>query len=356
MATDIANLSDKIPLNLKVGYFPHSQTLTHPGDRRRFVFFSREAGIKFELADVRKKYDLVYLTSSCNVSEWIEYKRQNPETRLIFELIDSYLLERANMRIFLKGITRFLSGREKGFFPDYRKAFINIIKIADTVVCSTPIQKALIEKYNRNTFVSLDFFEDEIIRHKSHYNIGEKIKLVWEGQSYTLENILTIGKALRQIANQIELHVITDITIPYPFGLSVKSKRILDKMGINYIFHEWKRETFSLQLVQCDLALIPLNKRKNIMWQKPENKLLFFWQLGLPAITSPSPAYKRVMDAADVRMYAATTEEWVRQIIHYKNTNDAERSLIVKNMTNYVTVNHSKDIIMNQWKKIFQLC
>ncbi|MDZ4845542.1 MAG: hypothetical protein SH857_08335 [Chitinophagales bacterium] len=341
--------------SLKVGYFPHNNTLRHPGDRRRFVFFAKETRIPFEIADARKEYDVVFLTSSCNVSEWIAYKKQHPRTRLVFELIDSYLLEQANVKMYLKGAARFVTGKDKNLFVDYRKAFIEIIRIADAVVCSTPVQQALIEQYNKNVHVSLDYFENEISEVKSDYKIGEKLKLVWEGQSYTVENILILSKVFKEIENEIELHVITDKLIPYPLGLSKKTKTILDKLKVEYHFHEWKFDTFASQAIRYDLALIPLDSKKAIMWNKPENKLLFFWQAGLPALTSPSPSYTRVMNAAGIQMYAANEKEWVEKILRYKFARESERAALLKKMKAYIGVHHSKEIILNRWKRIFQL-
>jgi hypothetical protein len=101
-----------------------------------------------------------------------------------------------------------------------------------------------------------------------------------------------------------------------------------------------------------DLAVIPLDKRKGIMWNKPENKLLFFWQLGLPAITSPSPAYKRVMNDAGINMNADSKEEWLKKIREYKNMKD--KAALLTGMKNYISSHHTKELLINQWKKIFE--
>lgn len=340
---------------LKVGYFPHNPSLKHPGDRRRFVFFAKESGLPFEIADAKKEYDIVFLTSSCNVSEWVAYKKRHPRSRLVFELIDSYLLEQGNLKMFLKGTARFVTGKDKKFFLDYRKAFLEIIRIADAVVCSTPVQKELIEQYNKRVFISLDYFENEIHELKTAHTVGKKIRLVWEGQSYTVENISILRNVLRHLEKEIELHIITDKLIPYPLGISKKTKNILDKLDVPYHFHEWKFDTFSSQAIRYDLALIPLDRKKDIMWQKPENKLLFFWQSGLPAVTSASPAYIRVMNAAGIIMYADTPKEWEEKILHYKFMRESERDALLKKMKAYIETHHTKEIILNQWKRIFDI-
>ncbi|MFN4123405.1 MAG: hypothetical protein ACK4GL_08900 [Flavobacteriales bacterium] len=342
--------------DIRVGYFPHNNTLKHPGDRRRFVFFAREVGLSFEIADPTKAYDIVYLTSSCNVSKWIAYKKKHPTTKLIFELIDSYVLVNKNVLRFLKGPYRYISGKDDRFYFDYNKAFLEIIQIADTVVCSTPVQKEYIQKFNDNVHVSLDYFEDEIPVKKTNHQIGAKIKLVWEGQSYTLENILVLREALQRVRNEVELHVITDRIIKGPFRfLDKQSEKLLDSLGVPYHFHEWNAQTFSRIAASADLAVIPLNHKKEMMWNKPENKLLFFWQLGLPVLTSPSPAYKRVMDTAQINMYARDTSEWAERIMNFKNLSHQEREHMFAKVDQYLNSHHTKDKLIEDWKNILEL-
>ena len=341
---------------LKIGYYPHSKTLKQPGDRRRFVFFAQTLNLNFEIANPNVKYDVVFLTSSCNISQWLNYKKQYPNTKIIFELIDSYVLEKPSALRYLKGTSRFITGKDSKFYLDYNKAFYSIIKIADSVVCSTPLQKKFIEHYNKNVHVSLDYFENEIPFRKSNFKVGEKLKIVWEGQSYTVENLLVINEALKQLKSEVELHIITDKIIKYPFKIfDIKTDKLLSKLSVNYHFHEWQYDTFCTLCASCDLAIIPLNEKKEIMWNKPENKLLFFWQLGVPTLTSSSPAYKRVMDCAGLDMNAQNITEWINKIRQFKNLNTEQKNANIEKMNSYVLNFHSKQNIIDNWIKIFEL-
>ena len=114
--------------NIHVGYWPYHNSFNSPGDRRRFVFFANETNIKYELADTAKFYDIVYLTSSCNISEWLEYKKTHPNSKIIFELIDSYTLQKGISKIG-RGILKYIKGKNSKLLLNYKKAFINIIKI-----------------------------------------------------------------------------------------------------------------------------------------------------------------------------------------------------------------------------------
>ena len=78
----------------KVGFWPNGPGLDKPGDRRRFVFYARERKIDFEIANLHKEYDIIYLTMGCDISAWLKYKRKYPNVKLIFEIIDSYFLQK----------------------------------------------------------------------------------------------------------------------------------------------------------------------------------------------------------------------------------------------------------------------
>jgi len=44
---------------LKIGYVPYLRDLSQPGDRRRFPYFAARNHILFEIADIRKNYDII---------------------------------------------------------------------------------------------------------------------------------------------------------------------------------------------------------------------------------------------------------------------------------------------------------
>ena len=100
-----------------IGYVPYSNELNAPGDRRRFIFFANELKINYEIIRIElineiKRYDIIYLTYGANLSFWIKYKKKYPHTKIIFELIDSYLFENYSMRSIFRGLFRFIFGKE----------------------------------------------------------------------------------------------------------------------------------------------------------------------------------------------------------------------------------------------------
>ena len=78
--------------------------------------------------------------------------------------------------------------------------------------------------------------------------------------------------------------------------IKIDNLKNLEGLCENIIFHEWDNETYSSILVSCDLAIIPINLNSKMASGKPENKLIHFWKMGMPVITSNTKSYKRVMD------------------------------------------------------------
>ena len=339
---------------IKVGYAPYHKDFIAPGDRRRFLFYANERKIKFELADPSIRYDIVYLTYGCNISTWIEYKIDNPTVKVIFELIDSYLLESTSVLTIFRGVTRYLLGKESALWFNHKSALRKIISVADAVVCSTRAQEVDILPLNNNVHISLDFFSNDITHHKTSLENVERFKLVWEGQAYTVNNLLLLKDVFEKLANKIELFIVTDSVIRSPFKLFNKeTSNILKKLGCKYCLVTWDRKSFSKDICDADLAIIPIASDNPMMWNKPENKLLLLWEIGIPTLVSSTPAYKRVMDAAGIDFYCSSSSEWLLKIERYMSSSMQYRRAIVQKANDYLRGFHSKDEILKNWDGIF---
>ena len=340
----------------KLAYCPNRWDLALPGDRRRFVFYAREKNIPFSLASVNETYDIVYLTMGCNISKWLDYKKKNPHVKLVFEITDSYFLEGLNFYTAIRGPVRFFSRKETQLYFNYQRAIVKMLKAADAVVCATPIQKDYILQYNSNVHISLDFFSNDITHYKTDFSSSGKLKLVWEGQSYTANNILYINDVLEKFSKDVELHIITDPEIRYPFKIFNRSTaKLLAPLKCQHFIHDWTRDTFSEIISRMDLAIIPLGNSQHgkLTMNKPENKLLLFWQMGIPTIVSTSPAYKRVMDKAGLPLYCNTKEEWHEKINSFMKTSEDGRKELTVKASEYIKTYHSKEIILKKWDDIF---
>ena len=341
--------------HLKIGYWPYHTSLSSPGDRRRFIFYANEREINFEIASIEKQYDVVYLTAGCDITAWLRYKEKNPATKIIFELIDSYLLEDINLFGLLRGPARFLGKKESGLYFNYRQAILLMVQRADAVVCSTALQRDFMLHWNNNIHISLDYFENDILCKKKEYSITGKLKLVWEGQAYTVSNLLCINPVLEKLKDKIELHIITDPIAKFLLKIfNKKTEIILQKLKCPWQFYKWERESFTQIIAGADLAIIPIKQGNKLMWNKPENKLLLFWQIGIPVLTSETPAYKRTMQKAGMNMCCSSAGDWIEQIERYAELDYAEKNSIMDAAKNYLASTHSREIICNNWDAIFE--
>ena len=340
---------------LKLGYVPYLPDLSQPADRRRFPLFAKNNKINFEIADENKVYDIILLTATSNLSKWLFYKKKHPGTRFIFEMVDSLILPSDTFSNLFKGVGRFIMHKETAPYFDFRKILIEWLKIADAVICSSTKMKEIIDEWNKNVIVSLDYMQNEIKSLKSDYRINGKMKLVWEGQSVVLRHLLDFKEVFKQVDSFCELHVITDNQYP-SYGNLIKNE-VLDLLGqlpITTVFHKWEIYKNYEILSSCDCGIIPLNKSNKMAWHKPANKLISFWFAGVPTIVSNTPAYVEMMDRAGAKLYCSNTTEWVSKITGIRDMMVEQRKDLAEKNLNYVKENYSNEALDLIWYKVFE--
>ena len=122
-----------------IGYVPYLQDLSQPGDRRRFPYFAKRNQIPFEIAKFSKKYDIILLTAPSNLTKWLKYKKRHPQTKFLFEMVDSLVFPLNLFTTIFKGVGRYLIGKENRVVLNYKKILNQWIEIADCVICSNEI-------------------------------------------------------------------------------------------------------------------------------------------------------------------------------------------------------------------------
>jgi hypothetical protein len=342
-------------MSLRIGYAPYANDFSHPGDRRRFCYYAAKRGLRYELADPSKSYDVVVLSEAADISVW----RRAPASRgkIIFDLIDSYLaISPSNLRARLRGPAKFISRQTQRLEPDYRQAIIEMCRRADAVTCSTPEQEEMIRAYCPNTHVILDFHTAATRKSKSDYAAGRVFNIVWEGQAQNVSTFGVIRDALRIVAERhpIAIHLITDLQ--YPLGLKhvgrVSTKRLIRKVfstpGV-YLY-EWNEPMFATICTGCDLAVIPIPLDDDIYAAKPENKLLIFWRMGIPAVTSATPAYRRAMRSAGDDLTCLTTDDWVRTLSDCIQSEALRREAGARGKT-FAETAYGDDVLLTKWDR-----
>ncbi|MFN3943476.1 MAG: hypothetical protein ACK4K7_00935 [Allosphingosinicella sp.] len=301
----------------RIGYGGYSRDFSRPGDRRRFSAYAAQRGIAYEYPSLDRDYDVVLLSQNADLTGWTERKRREGDRfALIIDLVDPYFEQKRLDERILKGIGRFIEGRDSRLSPDFRRTLEQACRAADGVFCSTPEQRETILRYCPDVEISFDWFDGELGLPKQDFRREGRLKLVWEGQAGTLRSIRTLRAPLNAVKDRVELHVVTDPSVPRWYGrIGTKSAtELLAGIECPIRFHPWSKEDFSAHITAADLAIVPMDLSHSMFRAKPENKLVLLWKLGMPVLAGPTPAYRRAMRAAGLDMVCATPEEWGRQL------------------------------------------
>ncbi|MGN6602227.1 MAG: hypothetical protein ACTHK8_07225 [Ginsengibacter sp.] len=339
---------------LKIGYVPYLNDLSHPDDRRRFPYFADQNNINFEIAETDKEFDIVLLPASANLTKWLRYKKKFPKTKFIFEMVDSLIYQTDMLNTLFKGIGRFIMRKESLPTFYHKDVLIKWLKTADIVLCSNPIVKNEIGRFNSNVILSLDYLEHEYKFSKTDYSINGKMKIFWEGQSEILLDFMKFKEVFNEINDFCELHIVTSETYPMVGKFfPQKVQNILKRLPIESHFYKWNMNTNSSVFNNCDCGIIPLNKNDKYRWHKPANKLISFWFSGLPTLTSNTPAYEEVASQVNKDILCETTEDWVTKIrMLYEMSDEQRQTIAIKNL-NFAKTFHSKKVYDEVWKLVF---
>jgi hypothetical protein len=339
---------------LRVGYAPLSRSLEQPGDRRRFPYYAARRGFEFEIADPAQDYDLVVISQRADVVRWARHRGQ---ARLVYDLIDAYLAgPGTDWKSRGRGLAKFAIGEISRPTTDYRHAMETMCARADAVVCSTPQQQRDIERFSDNVHVVLDAHFELGDAVKRTHHAGPVLNLLWEGQAENLAALEVVAEGLDSsaLADRTAVHLLTDLT--YFKYLRRVGRRSSVKVGRRLFprvfFYEWNAHLFASIAAGCDMALVPVDLGAPLTAGKPENKLLLFWRLGLPALVSATGAHERVMREAGVDMTCRTAEDWRAGLERY-GPDDAARSDAAQRGRRYVEQHHSEEQLLARWDRVF---
>lgn len=339
----------------RVGYVPYSADLTAPADRRRLPFWAQHRGADVEVFREGERYDVVYLAGTADVTRWATHPADG--TTIVYELIDSYLaLPRWSPKSLLRGAAKFAARETSRPVLDYHRAIEAMCRRADAVVCSTPEQRADLLRLCPEVHVILDAHLDLATNLKTSYEAGDTVNLVWEGQPHTVDDFLVIAPVLQRLAARrpLALHLVTDLEYAkYARRFSRQRTSTLARriLPSTYLY-EWNVHLLADIVTACDLALIPLDLDDPFARGKPENKLLLLWRLGMPVVTSASPAYVRAMTAAGVDLTCRTTAQWEEVLERAIDDAELRRDAGHRGRA-YVEANHDLDAILARWDALF---
>lgn len=341
---------------LHVGYAPYSSSLMEPGDRRRFCFYARRRDVAFHLADPADDYDVVVLSSNADIGSWRRYPRG--KTKIVYDLINSYLaLPRLDSKSLLRGLAKFAARDSRSLVLDYRRATEDMCRRADAVVCSTEEQREHYLRFCPNVHLILDAHTELGARYKSEFSLGDTVNLVWEGLPYTLGGFDEIAPVLRELAGErsVALHLFTSLKFARyakRFG-QVRTDQLARRIMPGTYLYEWNLHLLPHLVTACDLAVIPLDLKDPFARGKPENKLLGLWRLGMPTVTSGTPAYRRAMVQSGLDLTCEIPQEWAETLRRLLSDEEL-RAEASKRGRSFVESHHREEQLLARWDTLFE--
>lgn len=341
---------------LKIGYWPLSENLKSAGDRRRVVFWAQARGHEI-VTDLRQNVDVIIASEKSDFNSLVF---ANPKAPIIFDLIDAYLSPLNSYDDLARGVAKRLSGQISGGVKPFSHHAKDFCLSVDAVICSSIEQEKVISPYNPNTHVILDshdeipFIDAKLFKPK----IESEIRILWEGQPATIRGFREISPVLSQLtkANTLHFDFVTDENYFQFLGKYIRRSTLtLLKKDLGEIFPKvgitpWTLSNLVESARRSSIAIIPIDISVPMQLLKPENRLLIMWRLGLPCLTSPSPAYVRVTDEAGVNGTCENSDAWLQNFNRLLNDSSFAFDEIVRGQ-NYLRENHTHSILLQKWDR-----
>jgi hypothetical protein len=339
---------------LKIGYWPLSNGLNSPGDRRRLIFWAKARGHEV-ITDIEQKVDVIVATENADFSSIYFRKARVP---VVFDLVDAYLSPLNATNDFLRGLAKSLSGQISGNIKPFSEHVKEFCVSSDVVICSSVEQERLIKPYNRNTHVILDSHEEiPFMNPRDLRTTDPKEKIIlWEGQPATIRGVRAISPTLAEIikTNNLRFDFVTDEYFYKFLGKYIKRsttavlKKDLSEISALFNIIPWSIDNLVNSAGKSAIAMIPIDLKVPMQELKPENRLLIMWRLGLPCLTSASPAYNRVMSKAGTTGTCLANEDWKTNFDKLISDRSYAFDEVERGQT-YLRENHTSSILLNKW-------
>jgi hypothetical protein len=344
---------------LRVGYWPLSQTLSSAGDRRRLIFWAQARGHTI-VTDLNQSVDVIVASENSDFNSRYFAQQQVP---IILDLVDAYLSPLNSFDDLARGLAKRITGHMSGVVKPFSHHVRDFCITSSAVICSSREQEEIISQYNTNTHVILDSHDEIPFIDPPNPGtlISNKHKILWEGQPATIGGVKIISPALLKLSKTISLSLdfVTDEKYYQFLNKYIERSTIslLEKDLSPLISHINIIPWTPKNLVECakasSIAMIPIDLLVPMQKLKPENRLLIMWRLGLPCLTSPSPAYIRVSQQAGVIAVCNTLEEWFLNLNRLLSDPSFAYDEIMAGQ-NYLRENHSQTILLKKWDLAFE--
>jgi len=352
-------MGPKFMRQLKIGYLPLSPTLTAAGDRRRLIFWAKNRGYEI-VTDLTKTVDVIVASENSDFQSPRFIQKGVP---VVFDLVDAYLSPLNPWDDMARGLVKKLSGQISGSVKPFSHHVRDFCVTSRAVICSSPEQEAVIKPFNSNTHVILDSHDEiPLINPKLTRSAGSSGDIIlWEGQPATIRGVQQISSILAQLSKKNDLHFdfVTDEKYFQLLGKYFKSDTLrLLKKDLGPIFNQvgitsWTPDNLVTSAKKSAISIIPIDLTVPMQKLKPENRLLIMWRLGLPCLTSPSPAYIRVANKAGVKAVCDSPRVWLENLSNLLSDPSFAHEEVLRGQ-NYLRDNHNKESLLNKWDQVIE--
>lgn len=339
---------------LKVGYSPLSKDLKAPGDRRRLIFWAKSRGHSV-VTDLSEKVDVIVATENSDFNSPIFKQDKIP---IIFDLVDAYLAPRNALEDLARGIAKKISGQITGDIKPFSYHVREFCKNANLVICSSIEQELQVRTFQQRTHVILDSHDEFplLIAEKNYNHNSRDFRILWEGQPATIrgvKNIVPVFLRLQELKS-LKLDFVTD---EHYFLLLNKyfrrdTRKLLDsdlrEISRDVSLIPWSVENLVSKVRMASVGIIPIDLTVPMQRLKPENRLLIMWRLGIPCLTSPSPAYIRVSNKAGTETVCKDSNQWFDRLNQFRLSSRFAVGEVCKGQQ-YLAENHTSNILLNKW-------
>ncbi|NOR69648.1 MAG: hypothetical protein GQ532_08150 [Methylomarinum sp.] len=199
----------------------------------------------------------------------------------------------------------------------------------DTTIVTTVALKKLL-KLDSATIID-DMLETPVNSFKTDYRqVNDRLKIVWIGQGTPI----FIQDFIKKLYADEELKDKIDV-------ISISNAE--------WATCQWSLETVYEDILQCDVAIIPLpaGERFNI---KSTNRLTLFMSLGMPTIITPIQSYLDIAQDRVNCLIADSLEDFSETILECKNESIREKIGVEAN--HFAKKHYSPSVVGKLWLKV----
>lgn len=222
----------------------------------------------------------------------------------------------------------------------------------NAVVVASRAQHIVIKRYNDNVYVIPDCsYYHGHFDPSSKPDARDRVVFVWDGQGHNfhyLESIVTKNADFFR-RDDVLLKVVTDRIDRVN---NIDNEMRLNNLQVNAKFIEWDIETFKGEVNAAHVGLAPVNLKCPFASAKPDNKMVNYQGLGLPAIASATMSYNDFADQSPGGVITCKTDaDWKKALEYWRVS---RRKVIDTGMQGrkYVIGNYKPAALAKKWKGV----